>query len=297
MRRFEEAGIRPDTRRGQNFLIDLNLVRLLADAADLSDRDVVLEVGTGTGSLTCLLAQKAAHVVTIEIDAHLQQLAREELASFDNVTMLRQDALKNKNNFRPNVIETVREKLDQVPDSRFKLAANLPFNIATPVLSNLLETAIVPHSMTATIQRELAERIMAVPGTKDYSALSIWVQSQCDTEIIRVLPPQVFWPRPKVESAIIHILPREEKRAQIPDLGFFHTCVRALFFHRRKYLRSVVLSAFKHELDKAEVDDVLAKLDLQGDERAEQLDVMTVLNLAEALRQTLLQKSAQFTAK
>src|SRR4029079_4834706 len=127
---------------------------------------------------------------------------------------------------------------------------HLPHNFAPPILSNLLSTEITPASMTATIQRELAERIVAPPRTKDYSALSIWMQALCDVEIVRIMPPDVFWPRPKVESAIIHVVPRPEKRARIPDLKYFHEFVRSLFFHRRKFLRSVLIAAYKERLEK-----------------------------------------------
>ena len=194
--RLEEAGVRPDTRHGQNFLIDLNLVEFLVNAADLDQRDVVLEVGTGTGSLTAMMAQRAAAVVTVELSAELHQLAREELVDFDNVVMLRQDALKNKNQLHPDLLAAVRSQLAVDPRRRLKLAANLPYNIATPVISNLLTTDIVPVSMTATIQKELADRITARPGTKDYGALSVWIQSQCHTEVLRYLPPTVFWLTP-----------------------------------------------------------------------------------------------------
>lgn len=285
IQRFAEAGIRPDTRHGQNFLVDLNLVRILAEEADIGPRDVVLEVGTGTGSLTGMLAENAAAVVTVELDAQLYQLAREELAGCDNVVMLQQDALKNKNRIHPAVLDAVREQLQREEGRRFKLAANLPYNIATPILSNLLSTEIVPVSMTATIQKEVADRITAEPSTKDYSALSIWMQALCDCRILRVLPPSVFWPRPKVHSAIVQIVPDEERRRRIPDLEFFHTFVRALFFHRRKFLRSVLVSAFKNQLEKAQVDEVLAQFDLGADARAEQLDVPRILALCEAFRQ------------
>ena len=153
--KFREVGIRPNTRRGQNFLIDLNLVQLLADSAELGPDDVVLEVGTGTGSLTALLAARAAAVVTVEIDPQLYQLASETLIDCGNVTMLRQDVLKNKSHFHPDVLAAVREKLGEQPGRRFKVAANLPYNIATPVLSNLLSTDLLPVSMTVTIQKEV----------------------------------------------------------------------------------------------------------------------------------------------
>ena len=283
-RRFAEVGLEPDSRHGQNFLIDLNLIQLLADAAELGPNDVVLEVGTGTGSLTGLMAAKAAHVVTVEIDAHLYQLAHEELYDFDNVTMLKQDALRNKNNYADEVLEQVRSQLAAEPGRRFKLAANLPYNVATPVISNLLLTDIVPDLISVTIQKELAERIVARPRTKDYSALSVWIQSQCHAEIVRIMPPSVFWPRPKVESAILRIQPDPQLRQRIPDIAYFHAFTRAMFFHRRKFLRSELLSAFKKRIDKPAVDQVMAELDLPPNARAEELPVETMLALCEAMR-------------
>ncbi len=282
--RFREVGIRPNTRHGQNFLIDLNLVQLLADSAELGPEDVVLEVGTGTGSLTAILAARAAAVVTVEIDPQLYQLASETLIDCSNVTMLRQDVLKNKSRFHPNVLAAVRARLEEQPGRRFKVAANLPYNIATPVLSNLLHTELLPVSMTVTIQKELADRITAVPRTRDYGALSIWIQSQCDVRIIRLLPATVFWPRPKVESAILQVRPSAEKRAGIPDLDFFHGFARSMFFHRRKFLRSELLSAFRLRLDKAGVDAILNELGLNGNVRAEELGVEAMLALCEAVR-------------
>lgn len=284
VRRFHEAGIRPDVRHGQNFLIDLNLLGLMVRTADLGPRDVVLEVGTGLGSLTALMAQEAAAVVTVEIDPRVQQLAAEQLVGLGNVTMLRQDALKNKNNLDPAVMDAVRQQLAAHPDSRFKLLANLPYNVATPILSNLLTADPPPVSLTATIQKELADRIVAPPGTKDYSALSIWMQALCDVEIVRIMPPQVFWPRPKVHSAIVHIVPNSGKRARIADLAFFHHFVRSLFLHRRKFLRGVLVAALADRLDKPAVDEILAGFNFPADARAEQLGVETLIALADAVR-------------
>ena len=285
--RFREVGLEPATRHGQNFLIDLNLQRLLVDSADIAGDDVILEVGTGTGALTAMMAQRAAAVVTVEIDKRLFQMASEELIDADNVTMLQQDVLKNKNHFEAQVLDEVQRQLDAGPDRRFKLVSNLPFNIATPVVSNLLACPIVPHSMTVTIQKELAERMVARPSTKDYSHLSIWMQSQCNVEIVRLMPPTVFWPRPKVESAIVHIEISPQLRERIPDLIFFHKFSRSLFFHRRKYLRSVLLSAFKNQLTKLQVDEVLKALEYGPNQRAEQMEVDQILQLCEAMRAKL----------
>lgn len=284
--RFAEAGIHPETRHGQNFLIDLNLLDLLVRAAEIGPDDVVLEVGTGLGSLTTRLAAAAAAVVTVEIDPRLQQMASEEfaVAGLTNVTMLAQDALQSKNTMSPAVLAAVREQLSARPGSRFKLAANLPYNVATPILSNLLASEPLPVSLTATIQKELADRIVAVPGTKDYSALSIWMQAQADIEIVRVMPPQVFWPRPKVHSAIVHIAVNPSKRARIGDVAFFHAFIRAIFCHRRKLLRGVLHSLYHEHLDKPAIDALLASQALAPSSRAEELPVETLIRLADAVR-------------
>ena len=284
-RRFEEVGLNPNKRHGQNFLIDLNLITLLARSAEINEQDVVLEIGTGMGSLTGMLAEKAAAVVTVEIDQYLYQMALEELEAFDNIEMLKQDALKNKNQIHQNVLDAVQHHLQAAPNRIFKVAANLPYNIATPLISNLLRRDPVPASITVTIQKELADRLVAQPNTKDYGALSIWVQSLADVEIVRVMSPKVFWPRPKVDSAIIKITHRPDKQAQIPDLEFFLTFVRAMFFHRRKFMRSVAISAFKGQLSKSDVDEVLDAMGFGPNTRTEQLDVETMQQTSELFRQ------------
>lgn len=282
-KRLRAAGVSPQARFGQNFLIDLNLIELIAKTADLSRRDVVLEVGTGMGSLTQLLAAQAGHVVTIEIDRHLAPLAREEFEPLGNVTLLEQDALKNKNHLHPIVIETLREKASQIKGARVKLVANLPYNVATPILSNMLDIEPWPVRMVATIQRELAERIAAKPRTRDYSALSIWIQAQARVEIVRTMPASVFWPRPNVESAILDIRPQVVLRDRLADRKAFHVFVRSLFLHRRKFLRSALISAMKDSLDKQEVDAVLVELEHSSDVRAEQLTVEQMIELFECL--------------
>ena len=290
MKRFREVGIRPVTRHGQNFLVDLNLLELLAGSASVCEQDVVLEVGTGTGSLTDLIAPRAAAVVTVEIDRRLAQLAAEHLVRLDNVTMLVHDALKSKNKLHPELLAAVEHELETHPGSQLKLVANLPYNIATPVITNLLATDLPVDSMTVTIQKELADRMMASPGTKDYGALSIWMQCQSVVELVRVMPPSVFWPRPRVDSAIIHIDVQPEWQKRFIDREFFHQFTRSLFFHRRKFLRSVVISAMKGKLDKPAVDEVLTGMQLESNARAEELDVAAVMELSEAFRCRLLEE-------
>lgn len=282
--RFREMGIAPASRHGQNFLIDLNLHKVIIDAAELTKDDVVLEIGTGTGALTTLMAQRAGGVVTVEIDKHLFELASEQLLEYPHVTMLNFDALKNKNHFDPRVMDAVGEKLVESPGRRFKLVANLPYNIATPVLSNLLLCPHVPHSMVATIQKELGDRIVAQPWSKDYGSLSVWMQSQAIAEIVRIMSPKVFWPMPKVDSAIVRIVTDFENRAAIPDLKYFHQFVKAIFIHRRKFLRANIVAAMKQHLSKSEIDGILTRMELPEETRTEQLDVATLLKLTELVR-------------
>ncbi|MCG8653521.1 MAG: 16S rRNA (adenine(1518)-N(6)/adenine(1519)-N(6))-dimethyltransferase RsmA [Pirellulales bacterium] len=284
-KRLAAAGLRPVSRYGQNFLIDLNLVDLIARSAELRKTDVVLEIGTGVGSLTTRLSDQAGAVLTVEIDENLHRLASEELGGRPNVRLVHGDALRNKNSLRADLMVQIRDALERLGDqARFLLVANLPYNVATPIISNLLHETPPPNRMVVTIQKELGDRMTAAPGSKDYGALSVWIQSVCRVEVVRVLPPSVFWPRPKVHSAILRLDSVADWRARFADLDHFHQTVRALFFHRRKFLRSVVLSATKGRLEKEEVDKVLEKLGHGSDARAEQLSVSEIQTLAESLR-------------
>ena len=284
-RRFEETGIRPHTRLGQNFLIDLNLLGVLVEAATIEPNDVVLEVGTGTGSLTAQLAQRAAAVVTVEVDPAMFQLACEQLHQFDNVTMLHLDALKNKNRLNPAMLEAVAGPTGRGAGP----AAEARGQSALQHRHAAVEQPAGPGRSAADDDRHDPEgtgpadhRPAGLQGLR--RALSVWVQSQCRVEILRILPPEVFWPRPKVSSAFIQITLDDELRRRIPDRAFFHVFVRAMFLHRRKFLRSQLLAAVGGRLGKPEVDAVLARLNLDGTLRAEQLDVDTMLALSEAVR-------------
>jgi 16S rRNA (adenine1518-N6/adenine1519-N6)-dimethyltransferase len=281
---LQRAGLHPKTKYGQNFLIDLNLLDILIQGADLGPNDVVLEIGTGMGSLTKTLAARAGWVITVEVDRDLQKIAAKELGSYSNFNLLCCDALRNKNHLRVEVLQAVADAMAKIPGAKFKLVANLPYNVATPIISNLLHETPLVERMVVTIQKELGERIIAEPSCKDYSALSIWMQSQCDCEILRILPPSAFWPRPKVDSAILRIVPNASKRSSIVDLDFFHTRLRAMFLHRRKFLRSQLISAMQELMTKEQVDAVLDQLGLEPNLRAEQLTVQQMISLLESCR-------------
>ena len=292
MNKFEAVGLRPQSRLGQNFLIDLNLLRLLHESGNITENDVILEVGTGTGSLTAPMADKAAMVVTVELDPVMQNLAKQELFGRNNIRFIKTDILKNKNRLRDDVLDAIRKELSLpgVDGERrqFKLVANLPYNVATPLISNLLLTDVPPSLMCVTIQKELADRIVAKPRSKDWGALSLWIQAQCWAEIVRTMPPTVFWPRPKVDSAIIRLTLDEKRRNKIPDLKFFNEFCRAMFFHRRKFLRAELCSAFKDTIPKERIDGIMDEMQFDATTRAETLPLKTMLRLCELCRRELL---------
>jgi len=290
MKLFEQGGFHPRTDLGQNFLIDLNLIDYILEAADLGPSDVVLEVGAGTGGLTTHLASGAAAVVSVEVDHRICGLAREVVAHLGNVTLLDCDALKNKNRISPIVLDHVARELAVAPSRRLKLVANLPYSIATPLISNLVASDLAWDMMVVTIQWELAERIRAKPGSEHYGALSVWLQSQCDVKVLKKLRPTVFWPRPQVDSAIVQIVPAPERREQIGDRAFFHDFIRRLFQQRRKFLRSVLGSMYRKELTRSEIDSLLEPLQLKDSGRAEELDVAKLVEIARAVELRLREK-------
>jgi 16S rRNA (adenine1518-N6/adenine1519-N6)-dimethyltransferase len=269
---FAQVGFTIDTRRGQNFLVDLNLLDLLERSAGITPNDAVLEVGAGTGALTERLARAAGRVVSVEIDPRLAQLARERVIECDNVRLVEGDVLARKHRFAPEVLEAIEEARTALPHGRFLLVANLPYCVATPVISNLLALPRPFDSATVTVQREMGERMAAASGSHAYNALSVWIGSQCRTEIVRILPPSVFWPRPKVESAIVRLDLEPERRARIADLGRFHDFVRDVFCHRRKVLKGVLvrMAGGKQRPGAREaIDGVYAEMGLDETIRAE----------------------------
>jgi 16S rRNA (adenine1518-N6/adenine1519-N6)-dimethyltransferase len=166
----------------------------------------------------------------------------------------------------------------------FKIVANLPYHVATPVITNfLVHPELCPSLIVVTIQRELADRMCAVAASSAYGSLSILVQALADVSIVRTLPPTVFWPQPKVDSAVVAIQPNAGKRAAVGDVPWFHDFVRSVFLHRRKYLRHVLAGIWPDRWTKMEVDAWLESQGISGQVRAEALDVDEFLTMAHAL--------------
>jgi 16S rRNA (adenine1518-N6/adenine1519-N6)-dimethyltransferase len=194
------------------------------------------------------------------------------------------DILERKNVINPKVIETLERMLARGATDRLKLVSNLPYVVATPVITNFLLTELPFERMVVTIQWELAERLIATPSTKDFGALTVLVQSLADVEIIRRLPPSAFWPRPKVDSGLVLILPNAEKRSRIGDLARFHAFVRDLYLHRRKNLRGALLPTHGQRFSRGQLDEVLRRHGFDPSGRAEALSVEDHLRLCEALK-------------
>jgi len=233
---LSSAGVKPNKRLGQHFLIDLNLMRLLIDSAGISKNDVVLEVGCATGSLTGALAGKAGFCVAVEIDAVLAGIAKSQLADKQNVEIINADVLENKFEINPVVVDALNRGR-AVHKGRLLLVSNLPYVAATPIMLNLITGKIVADAMFVTVQKEVANRMAAHPGTKDYGTLSILLSATGDIRHIRTLKPTVFWPQPQVDSAIISYVRNAEKLKAIKNIEMLGKIVGAFLRHRRKMLK------------------------------------------------------------
>ena len=273
------AGLRPRHRLGQNFLIDGNLMRLLVREARIGPDHTVLEVGCGTGSLTGLLAMAAKRVVAVECDANLMPIAQRQVPA-GNVTWIACDALEGPNKLS-GAIERALSASDPAP---WVLAANLPYQIASPLIVLLLSRRPAPTAMTCMVQAEVADRILAAPGTKAYGPLSVMVQALCDAGRVRQVPASAFWPRPEVASAIIRLVPRADRVGDAARVEALRWVTRRLFAARRKTLRSVLKHSDLGEEAVRAVQDALAVAGASLGARAEELTIGQFLAAADCLR-------------
>lgn len=217
--------LRADKKLGQNFLIDENIVRNIVAAAELSDKDTVLEVGPGIGTLTQGLAESGASVVAVELDKRLLPVLDTTLEGYDNVRIVNGDILQ------VDIMQTVG--VDE-----FKVCANLPYYITTPIIFALLEKRLPMERLVAMVQKEVAERMAAQPGGKDYGALSVAIQYYTEPEIAFIVPPSSFIPAPSVDSAVIVCKRREKPPVEVCDEALFFRVVKAAFSLRRKMLNN-----------------------------------------------------------
>ncbi|MBZ9578133.1 ribosomal RNA small subunit methyltransferase A [Patescibacteria group bacterium] len=255
--------IYPSKRLGQNFLIDKNVVKKVIKAAELHSKDIVLEVGPGIGALTQEIAKKTDKVIAVEKDPKMVEILKETLKDFKNIEIINKDILKF-NNY-------------SLLTTNYKLIANLPFYITAPVIRKFLESKNTPKEMILIVQKEVAQRICSKPPKMNILAVS--VQFYAKPKIISYISKKSFWPSPKVDSAIIKIVP--QKKYKDVDIDLFFKIVKAGFAHPRKQLANNLTNGL--ELNKQEVNDLLLKNDVQPTQRAETLTINNWIQLTKML--------------
>ncbi len=267
-----DHGLAPQRSLGQNFVVDPNTVRKIARLADVAKGDIVLEIGAGLGSLTAALAETGAFVVAVEVDRGIVPVLRELMKETANVEVVEADAMElDWNTF----LRETNMKHGREPDAKFHLVANLPYNIATPLVADILDTVPSITTMLVMVQFEVGERLCAMPGTPAYGALSVKVSYWADAKIVGSVPPTVFLPRPKVDSALIKIVRRGTPAVTGIEPEKLFRLVRAGFAKRRKMLRSALAGvALPDHFIEAQVEPTL---------RAEQLDLDAWARLARAI--------------
>lgn len=258
---------------GQNFLADEHYACNIVDAAQISDDDVVIEIGPGIGTLTQLICTRAKHVIAVEIDKKLIPILNETLAEFDNLTIINDDILK----------ADLRAIIDEYsPDRPVKIVSNLPYYITTPVIMRFVEEEIPFSAMVLMVQEEVAYRLAAPPDNKDYGVISIMIQCVCNIEFLFKVPANVFIPRPQVSSAVIRLLPKKN-RLTAHDNNLFRTIVKGMFMQRRKTLLNSLSSVAEVKLSKDEITDVLNKMNIAPTERCEKLTIEQFVMLTDLI--------------
>ena len=262
---------------GQNFLIDPAVPAAIADASGADADCGVLEIGPGIGPLTVQLARRAAKVAAVELDRALYPILDETLAPYDNVEVVPGDVMK---------LDLAALAADKFSGLTAIACANLPYNITTPVLTALIQAGCFA-SITVMIQREVALRICAAPGTADYGAFSVFCQYHTAPELLFEVPPECFLPAPKVTSAVIKLVPRQEPPQELVEEGLFFQVVKASFAQRRKTLLNGLTSAFGSRVPKDELRAVLAEAGLPENVRGETLGIPQFAALAATLSRRL----------
>ena len=259
---------------GQNFLIDSHVLDKIIAAAEITKEDCVVEIGPGIGTLTQYLAEAAREVISVEIDKMLIPILEETLAEYSNVTVINQDILK------VDLEELVRKHNGGRP---VKIVANLPYYITTPIIMGLFEKHVPVQSITVMVQKEVAERMQAGPGTKDYGALSLAVQYYSQPYIAANVPPNCFMPRPKIGSAVIRLTCHETLPVQVQDEGMLFKIIRASFNQRRKTMMNGLNTSPEIPFSKAAVAEALREMGVPENIRGEALTLQQFARLTDLL--------------
>lgn len=267
----DKYGFKLSKSLGQNFLTDKNIIDKIIDATEITDEDLVIEIGPGIGVLTAEAAQLAKKVTAVEIDRNLIPILRDTLQEFDNVEIVNEDVLKAD----LNAIIAV------AGCRKTKIIGNLPYYITTPIIMGLLESHVEADSITIMMQKEVADRIKAEPGTKAYGALSAAVQYYCTVTTVVTVPKEVFFPAPKVDSAVLRLDIRKEKPVELLDEPLFFRCIKAGFGQRRKTLSNSLSQL--GDFTKEEIKTCLADTGIDEKRRAETLSLSEFAMIANYL--------------
>jgi len=262
---------------GQNFLIDEHVLNKIIAAAELTEDDYVIEIGPGIGTMTQRMAPLCKHVTAIEIDKELIPILSETLSEFDNVDVINDDVLK------VDLKQLIEDRNEGKP---VKIVANLPYYITTPIIMGLLESKIPVSSITVMVQKEVADRMMVGPGTKDYGALSLAVQYYAEPYIVANVPQNCFIPRPNVASAVIRLTCHENPPVVVKDEELMFKLVRASFNQRRKTLVNGIANFSELNFSKEEVASALVAIGLSENVRGETLNLEKFAQLADVLLET-----------
>ncbi|MCM1122126.1 MAG: 16S rRNA (adenine(1518)-N(6)/adenine(1519)-N(6))-dimethyltransferase RsmA [Eubacterium sp.] len=265
---------RMQKKYGQNFLIDANILQKIVEAAQITKEDCVLEIGPGIGTMTQYLAEAADRVIAVEIDKGLIPILEDTLSSYENITVLYGDILK---------VDLAALAAENGGRS-FKVVANLPYYITTPVIMKLFESRTPLQSITVMVQSEVADRMQTGPGTKDYGALSLAVQYYAKPEIVARVPASCFLPRPNVDSTVVRLTRYEEPPVVVEDEAYLFALIRASFNQRRKTLANGLANAGNLGLNRAQVEQVLEEMGLSRTVRGETFTLEQFAKLSNCLR-------------
>ena len=264
---------RMQKKYGQNFLIDANILNKIIEAAQITEKDCVLEIGPGIGTMTQYLAEAAGKVIAVEIDRGLIPVLEDTLSSYDNVVVLCEDILKMD-------LEALSRENGGRP---IKVVANLPYYITTPIIMGLFESHIPLASITVMVQSEVAERMRTGPGSKDYGALSLAVQYYARPEIVARVPASCFLPRPNVDSAVVRLTKYEKPPVEAADEAFLFAVIRASFNQRRKTLANGLANAGGINFTRGQVETALDEMGLSKTVRGETLTLEQFTELSNRL--------------
>lgn len=259
---------------GQNFLIDPHVLEKIVEAAGIGPDDFVLEIGPGIGTMTQYLCEHAGKVMAVEIDRKLMEILEETLSAYDNVTVVNEDILKL------DIAKIAEEENNGKP---IKVVANLPYYITTPIIMELFESKVPLDSVTVMVQKEVAERMQAEPGTKEYGALSLAVQYYAEAEIVANVPPNCFMPRPNVGSAVIRLTCHKTSPVEVLDERFLFRVIRASFNQRRKTLQNGLGNDASLPINKTQAAEALEEMGLSATIRGETLSLEEFARLSNLL--------------